>query len=288
MWVDKATAGASRCEAVKKATAIVCSAWSAASLASSHAALVAHYDFNGNTNDQSGLGNHGTLMNGATFSNDVPFGSGSSLSLGDGGQHVLVPHHASLDITETMTIAAWVKTEGNAWEGLVAKSPSDGSMNNHAGNYELRIENGTNQMHFLYQQGGTNDTAFPISTEPAAIIAPGQWTHIAVTVEQIGFDPGTVKYYANGALVDTKFVNFGFGATNTNPLYIGTRADLFTQWNGQIDDLRIYNTALSDTEIGALAIPEATTALLAAAGLAVLGLRRRRKDLAASIEVNSV
>ena len=73
----------------------------------------------------------------------------------------------------------------------------------------------------------------------------------------------------NGALVDTKFVNFGFGATNTNPLYIGSRADSFTQFNGQIDDLRIYNTALSDAEVGGLAVPvpEPTTTLLAAAGL---------------------
>ena len=141
----------------------------------------------------------------------------------------------------------------------------------------LRIENGSNQMHFLYQQGGTDDTAFPISTQPAAVIEANQWTHIAATVAQIGADPGEVKYYKNGVLVDTKAINVGFGATNTNPLYIGTRADFFTQWNGQIDDLRIYNTVLSGAEINVLAtIPEPTTALLAFAGLAVVGLRRRR------------
>jgi MYXO-CTERM domain-containing protein len=264
---------------VKYATVIFCSACFAASLGPSQAALVARYNFDGTADDSSGMGNNGTLMNGASYSSDTPFGIGSSLSLADGGQHVLVPHNASLDITESLTISAWVKDQGNAWEGVVAKNPSDGSFNNHAGNYELRIENGSNQMHFLYQQGGVNDTAFPISTEPAAIVASNEWTHIAITVLQIDPNPGEVKYYKNGVLVDTKPINVGFGATNTNPLYIGSRADLFTQFNGQIDDLQIYNTALSADEISRLAtIPEPSTGLIAAAALGLLGRGRRRRD----------
>lgn len=249
----------------------------AASLATGQAALVAHYNFDGNANDGSGADNHGALMNGASFSGDSPFATGQSLSLGDGQQHVLVPHNASLDITETMTVSAWVKPQGNAWEGLLAKSPSNGSGANQAGNYEIRIENGSNQLHFLYQRGGVDDTAFPISTDPAAVIGANAWTHIAVTVEQVGADPGEVKYYKNGVLADTKVIEVGFGATNTNPLYIGSRADLFTQWNGQIDDLRIYNTVLAADEISRLAvIPEPAASLMATAALGLLGFRRRR------------
>jgi hypothetical protein len=157
-----------------------------------------------------------------------------------------------LDITETMTVTAWIKTVGDAWEGLLAKNPSEGSPDNHAGNYEIRVENGSNQLHFLYQQGGVADTAFPISQDERAMISPGTWTHIAVTVAQIGDEPGEVRYYTNGVLADTQTINVGFGATNENPLYIGSRADLFTQWNGNIDDLRIYNTVLSGPEIGAV------------------------------------
>ncbi len=44
-----------------------------------------------------------------------------------------------------------------------------------------------------------------------------------------------------------------FGATNTNPLYIGSRADLFTTMDGLIDDLRIYNEVLSVEAIRDLA-----------------------------------
>jgi len=101
--------------------------------------LVGHWEFEGNTLDSSGLDNHGTLEGAATVSgSDVPpiFGGTGALSLGGGGDHVLVDHHASLDITSEMTIAAWVKTTGDpAWDGIVAKAPSNGSASNSAGNY---------------------------------------------------------------------------------------------------------------------------------------------------------
>jgi MYXO-CTERM domain-containing protein len=245
-------------------------------VSSAHAELVGHYPFDTGFEDVSGLGNNGTAEGGASLAADVPAGmGGQSLSLAD-GQYVLVPHSDSLSVTETMTVAAWIKTMGVAWEGLLAKSPSDGSSSNHAGNYEIRIENGSNQLNFLYQRGAVDDTAFPFSDTPQAVITPDTWTHVAVTVEQIGDQPGEVKYYTNGLLADTKPTEVGFGATNTNPLYIGTRADLFTQFNGNIDDLRIYNTVLSDAEIMSL-VPEPSGAMLSILALAGLGVVRRRR-----------
>lgn len=256
---------------------VIALALGAVLIGSSQASLVAYYKFDGSFDDHSGFGNHGTAMNGASLAADSPPGfSGQSLGLGDGQQHVLVAHNDSLNITETMTITAWVKTQGIAWEGVLAKSPSDGSGANHAGNYELRIENGSNQMHFLYQQGGNNDTAFPISDSPLAVVGANEWIHVAVTVEQVGDTPGEVNYYTNGVLADTKPINVGFGATNTNPLYIGSRADLFTQFNGNIDELRIYNHVLSAGEIAATMVPEPSTGMLALLGVALFGFRRRR------------
>lgn len=240
------------------------------------AELVGHYPFDTGFEDTSGMGNNGTAEGGASLADDVPAGmGGKSLSLSD-GQYVLVPHSDSLNITESLTVAAWIKTMGVAWEGLLAKNPSDGSSANHAGNYEIRVENGSNQLNFLYQQGGTDDTAFPFSDTPQAVITPDTWTHVAVTVEQIGDQPGEVKYYTNGILADTKPIEVGFGATNTSPLYIGSRADLFTQFNGNIDDLRIYNSVLSDAEIRSL-VPEPSSGLLAMLAFAGLGILRRRQ-----------
>ncbi|NIP98796.1 MAG: hypothetical protein GWO24_37490, partial [Akkermansiaceae bacterium] len=75
--------------------------------------LIGLWSFEGNTNDSSGNDNHGELQNGASLSDEVAdaLGAGQSLALAGGEQHVLVPHHSSLDVTEAITITAWVKPE---------------------------------------------------------------------------------------------------------------------------------------------------------------------------------
>ena len=211
----------------------------------SSATMVAHYRFDGNFKDSTHFRNHGTPKNGASLVEDAPTGTGQSLMLGGSQQHVFVPHHGSLNMTRSMTIAAWIKPWGVGWEGIVAKNPSNGSSNNHVGNYSLRLDRDTNQLHFLHQQGKKDDTAFVRTDQPAAAIIPGRWTHVAVTVAK----GGNARFYVNGVLADTKPVASTFGATNTNPLYIGSRADFVTQFNGTIDDLAIFDTGLTVAEI---------------------------------------
>lgn len=201
-------------------------------------------------NDSSSFENHGELIDGG-YSDDVPdaLGSGMSLALVEGTEYIEVPHDVSLDISEAMSIAVWVKTDGAiGWDGILAKNPSDGSNDNQAGNYELRIENGSRQPHFLYQQGGTNDTTFPIAQADESIIEDAVWTHIAVTVEQ----DGEVNYYVNGELADTQPINENFGATNESPLYIGSRADFFTGFDGLMDDVAIFDGVLGTEQIAAV------------------------------------
>jgi hypothetical protein len=246
---------------------------------SSEAGVIGLWRFDGNTNDTSGKANHGSLMNGASLSSDVPsvLAGGQSLSLAGGNQHVLVPHNSSLDITSSITISAWVKPVGNVgWDGVLAKNPSDGSVNNHAGNYELRIENGNRRPHFLYQRGGMNDTAFALA--PTAVVAEGTWSHLAITA-QAG---GMVNFYLNGTFAEALPVEATFGVPNTNPLYIGSRADLFTTFNGFIDDVAVFDEVLTAGQIQQLAngviIPEPAAIVSLLMG-ALLGACCGRKAL---------
>lgn len=225
---------------------------------SARADLVAHWTFDGTLDDSTANANNGTFMGAPlpTFSGDVPasLGAGQSLFFGGSSGHVLVPDSNSLDITSAITISAWVKPNGNvAWDGIVAKSPSsNGSMANHAGNYELRIENSaTRQLTFHHQRGGVNDT-IAYAGSPATVVN-NTWQHVAVTAQ----NGGSVSFYLNGVPAGTFATNGLFGATNTNPLYIGTRADLFTTMDGWIDDLQIYNNALSPVDVFLLANPGA-------------------------------
>ncbi len=210
--------------------------------------LAGWWPFDGNAADSSGQGNNGEVLNGAVFSDDVPalLGGGQSLRLEGGDQHVLVPHNESLDIEAAVTISAWVKPVGEiGWDGILAKNPSDDSASNHAGNYELRIDNGTRLLHFLYQRGGVDDTNFHPSG--GAAIPPDVWTHVAVSAER----SGEVRFYVNGALVEVHAAPAAdtFGTVNRNPLYIGSRADLFTAFDGFLDDVALFDVALSQEQI---------------------------------------
>ena len=221
--------------------------------ASARADLVGYWSFDGTLDDGTANGNNGSLagLPLPIFSDDVSLnvGVGQSLSFGGDTGHVLVPHNPSLDIPSAMTIAAWVKPVGNvAWDGILAKSPSNGSSLNQPGNYELRIENGSRRLTFLYQRGGVDDFTSASST---GAIAAGLWQHVAITA-QAG---GNINFYVNGAPSGSIPALAGFGATNTNPLYIGTRADVFTTMNGLLDEVALYNEALSPEEILALAAP---------------------------------
>jgi hypothetical protein len=79
---------------------------------------------------------------------------------------------------------------------------------------------------------------------PTGTVADNAWTHIAVSVDGL-----SAKIYRNGVLEETLAMPAGFGVTNTNPLYIGSRADLFTNFDGCLDDVALFSGVLSQTQI---------------------------------------
>ena len=71
-----------------------------------------------------------------------------------------------------------------------------------------------------------------------------QWKHLTLT-----YDGTNLKQFVNGVLISTKAVSNSFTATNANDLYIGKMGCWSYFFNGFLDDLRIYNRALSNTEV---------------------------------------
>ena len=276
-------------EPARRLLAFACVSLSLAWSTSARAALVGHWTFNnGTANDSSGSANNGELLGTPlpVFSNDVPsqLASGQSLSLIGDAEHleqrVEVPHSSSLDIASAITMAAWVKPTGASWDGILAKSPSDGSSPNHAGNYEFRIENGGRRLQFLHQRGGVNDT---IGYSSTGTVNTGSWSHVAVTV----VDSGAVNFYINGALAGTAVHGGNFGALTTSPLYIGNRGDFAsptTPFDGLIDDVRLYNEALTAAQIQALFGPP----LEQHPGLAGLRVRASSEFLPDGRAINAV
>lgn len=252
-----------------------------ATLSLSQGALVGWWNFDdGTANDSSGNGNHGTFQNGAGTSVEVANASAGtgSASFATGvahEQHILVPHNSSLDITNAITVTAWVKPENNQWDGILAKSPSDGSGANFPGNYELRTNNGGGALEFGWEHDDAGGFTF-LGASPSGVPAD-DWSHIAFTATS----GGTYTYYIDGLSIGSGPMPANFGTElNANPLYLGNRADLSTtEFHGLLDEVALWNEELSPSQISDVfqnGVPEPSSALLALLGAAGLLARRRR------------
>jgi chitodextrinase len=196
--------------------------------------LVAAYSFDEGSGqsvaDTSGNGNNGTIS-GASWTSAGK--NGSALSFDGVSNQVTVADSPSLDLTDEMTLEAWVKPAslGSSWRSVVVKEQSDQLA------YALYAhDGGPGPSGHVYSNGDRYTTA--PSTLPT-----DTWTHLAAT-----YDGSTVKIYVNGALANSGNVS-GMITTSGLPLRIGGNS-VWSEWfSGQIDDVRIYNRALDASEL---------------------------------------
>jgi len=113
----------------------------------------------------------------------------------------------------------------------------------------LLKENGANMQYGLYANTDTTRpsghvfTTAEFDTRGTAAVAQNTWTHLAAT-----YDGTTLKMFVNGTQVSSKAV-VGAMSPSTGLLKIGGNA-IWGEWfSGMIDEVRIYNRALSATEI---------------------------------------
>jgi hypothetical protein len=200
--------------------------------------IQAWYKAEGNANDSIGK-NNGTAV-GVTYG---PGEVGQAFQFAGNGE-VRVPDSPSLD-TPQVTVEAWVKsavaspTAEVNYKNLVAKG---------IGTYGL----------YTYADGGL---AFYISDgENAPFISPdagpgiwdGQWHHVAAT-----YDGSAVRLYADGKQVGNgtpASVTINYNLPGTHDLQVGNISQFAGSdgFDGSIDELSIYNRALSASEIQAI------------------------------------
>ncbi len=172
----------------------------------------------------------------------VPGVSGHALSFDGANDYVEVPYSANLGITGDITLAAWIKRGTfNEYRTIVAKSNGRNLWD-----YDLYFAAGENTLRFW------SDRQSPQEVASTGSVANQSWSHVAVTRRG-----GTVTFYINGAPAGTASVSGNF-ADNPFPVFIGTDDLDFgetTMFKGQLDDVRIYNQALSALELRKLTIP---------------------------------
>jgi len=210
--------------------------------------------------DDSGNGNDGTV-HGATWTTGK---FGGALSFDGVDNYVSVSDDAALDITGNITVSAWVYlTRGGLYQAIVTKCVSSGARNNP---FDFRTTwHAKPDLAFVRADAVAHERVYG-----TVALAMGQWHHVSVRVEN-NIPDFYVNGYITGKYADTTFTRTPTG--NANPLLIGRRDDGL-YFNGLIDEVRIYNRALSGSEIMAL-VPEPTTLLLLSLGSLAL-LRKHR------------
>ena len=209
--------------------------------------LVAAYGFDeigGTTTvDASGNANHGTLLH----ANRVSGGRfGNALQFNGTNAWVTVNDSNSLDLTTGMTMEAWVYP--TIWMSgmttVAMKEQPATATSTGSGAYLLAANDSTNQPISAVWTVGTDILpGGEVTVGGNTQIPPNQWTHLAST-----YDGQTQRMYVNGVLVET-LPQTGTITTSGGVLRIGGNSIWGNFFQGYIDEVRIYNQAISNAQI---------------------------------------
>ena len=200
--------------------------------------LVVRYPFNGSSSDVSGNNLHGTPYD--VYSTTDRFGNTSSaaLFLGASNSWIQVPHNVKLNLGPSFTLSVWVFKESGSRDYVFGKG-----RDITCGTYAI----GTPSIN----ANGSCGTSASNSTE----LPLNQWVLITGVMDGAA---GKLRYFQNGQLIQEVACN-SFTSNNMYPLAIGRHvtnipASETDPWaypfKGKLDDLLIYNRALTSAEIG--------------------------------------
>jgi chitodextrinase len=208
---------------------------------------VASYAFSGSAKDQSTFANHGSV-NGATLTQDR-FGWPNSAFSFDGVQGGIRANNAAQLNSANATISFWIKPTAFPAQGEAYLLSFGGWQER----WKISMPNHGKPV-FTTHAGG-NCCSDMDSGTPLTI---GSWTHVVMT-----HDGARDIIYFNGVQVNEKNVTGALDAT-VHPLGIGyDPIDNANYFNGALDEVQLFNTALTAPQIAALYAAQSTTPAVA-------------------------
>ena len=217
--------------------------------------LVAYYPFNGNANDESGNKNNGNPLM-AQLSTDRFDNSKCAFLFNGTNAYIDIPSSTSLDMGDAITACAWIKTTkvypqsqyGTPQMGILGKGVDvEGALD-----WVLTVYGDILRPHLMLGSWTYYDST--------AVVRTNGWQHVAFT-----YNRRAINIFSDGLLISTAPASgqirtssgsLRIGAVSpVNGLSVGGSKDYYS---GKIDDVRIYNRALSDAEVKALYDYEST------------------------------
>ncbi len=202
--------------------------------------LVGYWTFNnqdirnGVILDKSGNGNNGNAMNIATstFYTQGKMGQGAKFDGGDDR----VSTSAQLPLTGAYTFSSWIKVDVISSSHILFSQDIDNT-------HDVGVFYSVSNNGFSYEnEHNTTD-----SMTGWTYILDKKWHHV-VLVEPYTGDVDGASLYIDGVIITSQWGGQNFSPGQSN-LHLGSRIGGGLEWNGSLDDVRIYNRALSATEV---------------------------------------
>lgn len=203
--------------------------------------LVAYYPFEGNAKDVSGNNNDGTEYGDLQYKMGI---EGESASFNGIDNYISVPSNSTLNPIDQLSISFWIKVDEftNKFSPLVYKGgPLQSGYKNRE--YTVWLEN-TGSL--VVSSAGDNSSQ---QYTKACCAKQNYWTNFVCIIDR---QNSRMKIYVDGALkaeVNDSYLSFN---NNSDDLMFGWADEIspaFSPFKGRIDELRIYNRALTDEEV---------------------------------------
>jgi len=207
--------------------------------------LVGHWTFDGldlltNVADKSGNGNNGFMSGFTSTSSATTVGRlGQAIKMDGVSNAIFVPNSSSIQVGGgNLSVSVWIYPKS-------------------FGSYKVVFEKGSSslarEISFFINTGAQGWVSFGHNGDSSGAtinfspnFTTNEWQHLTVTRSG-----NTVYVYRNGVQVGS--VAMAYFATNSSALYFGYNSSSGgSHWNGNLDDIRVYNRALSTSEILAL------------------------------------
>ncbi len=205
--------------------------------------LVGWWPFNGNANDESGNGNNGTV-NGATLTTDR-FGNANKAYSFDGNADNII--YSPINNAQEITISSWVFVESNGGGQMIIQNNNSNCTNVNFGSHF-----GYNQrINFSHNAVNCSNPGVDLLTESSVdtMNLVGRWVNLVCVINNLG----NTYIFVDNVLKDSSISNLGYNfcsSINSSLRLGGPWWDQDLQWfNGKLDDIGIWNRALTECEI---------------------------------------
>ncbi|MDH5692026.1 MAG: LamG domain-containing protein, partial [Gammaproteobacteria bacterium] len=189
-------------------------------------------------NDSSPHGNHGSLNGSPIWVTGV---RGSALSLGGGNDRVLINDDPTLDVSSQMSLSVWIRPTQIYTQYILKKARA-----NTNDGFELGLS-GNGRVPFIRFNQSSSGNSYRVDATSLYPTDGQTWMHIAAT-----YDGNTIRLYIDGIEEGSLSAPGLIIGQNNLPLSIGAQDDGLYPFTGAIDEVHVYDFAITASDVLAL------------------------------------